>query len=60
MQHLAFIQAYGNYKDKWYENELGGFESLFTSAHYWDILGSRKFDSMSEQLEQIMIEDEGE
>ena len=57
-QHLAQIQAYGKYKDKWYENELGGFESQFDSAKYWDELVSRKFYSMSEQLEIVEVENE--
>lgn len=58
LQHMAYVQAYGKYKEKWYENELGGFESLFTSAKYWDELDSRKFCSMSEQLEILIVEDQ--
>lgn len=57
-QHLAYVQAYGKYEKKWYENELGGFESLFNSAEYWDELDSSKFDSIYELLEIIEIEDE--
>jgi len=58
LKHLAYVQAYGKSNDKWYDNELGGFESLFSSAKYWDELDSRKFYSMAEQLEIIEIEDE--
>jgi hypothetical protein len=49
----AFAHAYGKY-----ENELGSFESSFSSAIYWDELNSNRFISMSEQLEIIEIEEE--
>ncbi len=58
LQHLAYVQAYAKYEKKWYENELGGFESLFNSAKYWDELDSSKFSSINELLEIIEIEDE--
>ena len=57
-QHVAHIQAYGKYKVKWYEQELGAFESNFNSAKYWEELESRKFSSMSELLEIIDVDDE--
>lgn len=57
-QHLAYVQAYGKYEKKWYENEIGGFESLFNSAKYWDELDSSKFNSIYELLEIVEIEDE--
>ncbi len=57
-KHEAYIQSYGNYKDKWFENELGGFESFFSSAQYWDELYSSQFSYMSEQLEIIEVEGE--
>lgn len=58
LQCLSYIESYGKYKEKWYENKLGGFESLFTSAEYWNESDSNKFNSMYEQLEIIEIEDE--
>lgn len=54
----AYIQSYGNYKDKWFENELGGFESFFSSAQFWEELDSSQFSSISEQLEIIEVEGE--
>lgn len=55
---IAYAQAYGEFEDKWHENELGGFESEFQSSNYWQELCTTKFSYMSEQLEIIEIEEE--
>ena len=54
----AYVQAYGKYKNKWYENEFGGFETEFISSKYWNEVETSKFSNMSEQLEIIEIEGE--
>lgn len=57
-QPNAYIQFYGSYKAKWYENELGGFELKFNSANYWKENESTKFRRIYEQLEIIEIDEE--